>query len=514
MFRIALLFSLWLGCVAPTDVPQERHDAGTPDASATGGGVADGQDASVGGGVAAGQDAGPRPDAGLGEDSGVDAGALDGGGRGDAGVMLARATFMPSMAVFPNPERGWYVWASTNFGASVDTGALDAASASGVRLAYAVVDLGAFRSTPLPAQFLTDLSARFGVLRSRGFKAVVRFAYDYSAGGNDAPATQIVSHLQQLAPVLAANADTLAVFQAGFIGAWGEWHSSKHSNSFGYMTNPGVTQAQADANRLLVRDAVLAAAPPGVPVAFRYPGDLIKWYPQPSQQSRAGLHNDCWLAGPTDTGTYASMAERTYIASLSADATFGGETCDADTPLRTSCADVRAEGARYHVSYLNREFFAGFITSWTNGGCLDEVTRQMGYRFQLDEVSHPQSVQRGSTLRVTVALRNVGWARLFSARPLVATLIRGTERLTGTGTTALSTLPAQAMTASTLTLDVPVPVNASPGSYSVALSVPDVFPRTATDARFSIRFANAESASQRWEAAEGRFTTGSSVLVE
>lgn len=430
----------------------------------------------------------------------------------DAGVVTT--TFVPSSALLPNPERGWYVWASSDFGASIDSAALTAAAGTGVRLAYAPVDLGAFRSTPLPMTFMDALSVRLGTLRGLGMKAVLRFSYDYTAGGNDAPATQIVAHLQQLAPLLVANEDAIAVFQAGFIGAWGEWHSSKHSNSFGYMTNPGVTEAQADANRLLVRNALFAAVPPSIPIAFRYPADLIKWYPQATQQSRAGLHNDCWLAGPSDTGTYSSQAQRTYVAALSNDATFGGETCDAELPLRTSCADVRTEGARYHLSYLNREFYAGFITAWTNGGCLDEVTRQMGYRFQLDELSHVTRAPAGSTARVTVRLRNVGWARLFNARPLVVVLTQGTQTLSASSATVLSSLPAQAMASSTVTIDVPIPASAARGPWSVSLAAPDVFPRTRTDARFSIRFANADGGAQAWNATSARFSTGSAIVVE
>ena len=482
-------------------------------------GVVEGPDASLDGGLDGASDggagdAGTPVDAGMSVDAGtsVDAGASIDAGPGDAG--LVTATFTPSTAIIPNPERGFYVWASTNFGASLDTGALDTAYANGTRLAYAMVDLGAYRTSAIPSQYLDDLSARLALLRGRGMKAVLRFAYDYTAGGNDAPATQIASHLAQLAPVLTANADAIAVFQAGFIGAWGEWHSSKNSNSFGYMTNAGVTQQQADANRLLVRDALLTHVPAGIPIAFRYPGDLIKWYPSPTQQTRAGLHNDCWLSGPTDTGTYASAAERTYVATLSAAASFGGETCDADTPLRTSCTDVRTEGARYHLSYLNREYFAGFFTAWTSGGCLDEVTRLMGYRLQLDEVRHPARATRGSTVRVQVQLRNVGWARLFSARPLVVTLTRGTERHVGTSQTFLSTLPAQATAGSALDVDVVIPQGASAGDYAVSLSVPDVHPTTSSDVRFSIRFANADSGAQQWNATSARFVTGTVLSVE
>lgn len=478
----------------------DTDDAGVPDAGVPDAGVPD---------AGTEEDAG-TPDAGAPDAGTPDAGIPDAGAPTDAGLVVA--SFAPSTAVIPNPERGWYRWASGDFGASLDVGAVDDAYVEGFRIVYAMVNLQAFRTTAISQQFLTDLAARLVTLRMHGMKAVLRFAYDYTAGGNDATSAQISAHLQQLAPVLTANADAIAIFQAGFIGAWGEWHSSKNSNSYGYMTNAGVTQATADANRLIVRDALLTAVPAGIPIAFRYPGDLIKWYPQATAQSRGGLHNDCWLSGPNDTGTYSSQAERTYIQTLSADAAFGGETCDADTPLRTSCNDVRTEGAQYHLAYLNREYFDGFFTAWMNGGCYDEVTRQMGYRLQLDGVRHVARVARGGTVRVEVDLRNVGWARLFSARPLVVTLRSGNTSVSGSSTALLSSLDSQATTSRRFFVDVTAPPTV--GDYTVELSAPDVHATTSADARFAIRFANADSGAQQWNATRAAFVTGTRITVE
>ena len=52
------------------------------------------------------------------------------------------------------------------------------------------------------------------------------------------------------------------------------------------------------------------------------------------------------------------------------------------------------------------------MTAWKNGGCYNEVSRSMGYRFQLDAVSHDTQVARGGSVAVAVDLRNVGWARM------------------------------------------------------------------------------------------------------
>ena len=103
-----------------------------------------------------------------------------------------------------------------------------------------------------------------------------------------------------LAPPL--SADVIAVLQAGFIGAWGEWHTSSNN-----LTTP--------ARKAAVRDALLKVLPAGRTLQVRTPADLAQWYPQPATvqqalqptppaQGRIGLHNDCFLASPDDVGTY------------------------------------------------------------------------------------------------------------------------------------------------------------------------------------------------------------------
>ena len=60
----------------------------------------------------------------------------------------------------------------------------------------------------------------------------------------------------------------------------------------------------------------------------------------------------------------------------------------------------------------------------------------------------------------------------------------------------------------------PVFVTAPPGDYTVHVSAPDIYPTTATDPRFSVRFANANQGAQAWNDATGRFATGTSITVQ
>jgi hypothetical protein len=424
--------------------------------------------------------------------------------------------FSTTTADFPNPDRGFYAWGGSNFITAFDLGSIQGAYASGMRLALATVPLDSYRTTDLPASFLNTLSARFAAVRAAGMKVTLLFGYDFTANGNDATAAQIKRHLEQLQPILAANADVIPFMRAGFIGAWGEWHSSKSGNSCGY--NSGTTSCTtSDANRAIVRDALLANVPATTQIGFRYPSDLQKWYPLADGPARVGAHNDCFLAGPTDTGTYTSSSQRPYVQTLTQRAAFGGETCEnAEAPLRNTCADILSEGALYHLAWLNSTYAPSVMASWKSGGCYTQVSRTMGYRLQLDALAHDTTATRGGSTSFVVDLRNVGWARMFTPRKLVITLRHKTSGATITGAAGdLSTLTSQASASTRITVTVPIPAGAQTGDYEVRLSAPDIFASTAADARFAVRFANADNpgAAQAWDATTASFIVGNSMTV-
>jgi Domain of unknown function (DUF4832)/Domain of unknown function (DUF4874) len=427
-------------------------------------------------------------------------------------------TFSTTTADFANPERGFYGWAGDDFATQYNAGSVQAAKTAGQSLVLAKVKLDNYRTSDLPAAWLTQLGDSFAKVRAAGMKTTLAFSYDFTEGGKDASAAQIKRHTEQLQPVLAAYADVIPYMRAGFIGAWGEWHSSQAGNSCGYNALPSTTCAQADANRIIIRDALLANMPATTQIGFRYPKDLQKWYPSATQQSRAGIHNDCFLAGPDDSGTYENASLRPYAKALTENAAFGGETCEnAGTPVRSACADILAEGAQYHLAWLSADYAPSVLNRWRADGCYAQVSRSMGYRFQLDAASHAPEAVAGEQVTVNIDLRNVGWARIFSTRKLVATFVNNATGATFNAAAGnLQTLPSQATASTRQTITVPVPAGAAKGSYTLHLGAPDVHTATASDARFAVRFANADDTAkgQSWDATSGLFKVGTQLTVK
>ena len=139
-------------------------------------------------------------------------------------VKLQMVNYVETKELFPNPERGFYRY-------SISTDSLTERKVRESRnenttLIFRFYYLKDFRNAPLSNDLLTQVEHDMAVLRKAGGKAVVRFAYSNSGTEPDAPLSVVLQHIEQLRPVLQRNKDVIAVLQAGFIGAWGEWHSS------------------------------------------------------------------------------------------------------------------------------------------------------------------------------------------------------------------------------------------------------------------------------------------------
>ncbi len=219
---------------------------------------------------------------------------------------LQTHTYPPLAGDVVNPERG--------FRYSFDTFEPAQENYStyrllGTSLVYVGVRLDNYREQDLPQAFLDSLDQALAAVREGGIKVVLRFQYNEGPWPNsepDASLEQVLRHIAQLKPVLQKNADVIAWMHAGFIGAWGEWHTSTH----GLDRDPAAKRAILEA---------LADALPQRPILLRYPPDLMNLFPEPltaeqafgdTLQARLGFHNDCFLSSDTDVGTYSGGRQK------------------------------------------------------------------------------------------------------------------------------------------------------------------------------------------------------------
>ncbi|MEZ4452966.1 MAG: DUF4832 domain-containing protein [Nannocystaceae bacterium] len=380
-----------------------------------------------------------------------------------------------------NPERGFHSFADLR---TLDGEALDGVLADGHTLIYGQVLIPEYRDKPLDDALLGEVEAGLALVRAKGMKVVPRFHYSDAIDEPDADLERILGHIDQLGPLLEANADVILTLQAGFVGAWGEWHSSQNG-----LDAPGP--------RKEILDALLAALPVDRTVTVRRPSFKEDAYGGPlaaetahdgSALARVGHINDCFLASDDDFGTYQLPGEKDYAI---ADAWFvpvGGETC-AVNPPRSECPSALDELALLHWTHLNADYHPGVLDGWAQGGCYDAIACRLGYRLAVRGLRHLESASPGETVPVAFDLVNDGFAA--PVNPRAPTLILdGPIRIEVDADFDLrAALPGET---ATICVEAILPADAPAGAYQIGLRLADPAPSLADDPRQSIRLGQDE----------------------
>jgi hypothetical protein len=398
---------------------------------------------------------------------------------------LITTNYLPSSAIIQNPERG--------FSTEIDFDDPDYFQyyKDGSTLVYSNIRLDEYLESELPQTFLTELDNRFSSIRQGGVKIIVRFSYNdgpYPFPNPDASLDQILLHIKQLTPVLQKNADVIAWLEAGFIGAWGEWHAS---------TNGLNDDSEAKRTILL---ALLDAMPSDRSILLRYPVDIMTNFPIPlsadnafneTDQARVGFHNDCFLADENDQHTYARDGintyneEFTYLALSTQFVPMGGESCEYNPP-RSDCPTALNEMQLFHFDEIGDGWYPQVLSAWEEQGCYAEMEKGLGYRISLTTAKMNEVVQPGGILNLSVELNNSGFSSLKNPRP-VYLILEGASHFE----VLLPVDPRFWMPGtSSFKVQLRLPADAPEGEYQVALWLPDAYPSLQDNPQYSVRFAN------------------------
>jgi hypothetical protein len=344
--------------------------------------------------------------------------------------------------------------------------------------------LSEYRDVPLDTEVLDEIAAGFDLVREHGMKVVPRFHYSDDGDEPDADLDRILGHIEQLAPLLQTHADVILILQAGFIGAWGEWHSSQHG-----LDAPGP--------RKQILDALLAALPDTRTIGVRRPSFKEESYGGPltaelahdgSALARIGHVNDCFLASDSDYGTYQLPGEKDYVIADSSFVPVGGETC-AVNPPRSECPSALDELALLHFVHLNASYHPDVLASWEQDGCYAEIACRLGYRLALLDLRWAPTGEAGGTLPVAFELFNDGFAAPANPREVVL-VFDGPMRIEIE--TGLDLRGALAGDSISTCVDAALPDDLTPGSYRIGLRLADPAPTLADDPRQAIRLVESE----------------------
>lgn len=421
-------------------------------------------------------------------------------------VTYTSYTYDEELAVTPqisNPERGFY--SQTTFYNT--SGTLNAAVVKSTRIFGRSLHLIFFYLTDyidcdIAPEYIAKMQETFDTLRAGGGKAIVRFGYkdsmDASAAPWDASQAWTARHIEQVTPILRENADVIYVVQAGFIGAWGEWHTSS-----GFTM--GTDQGYADAKRVVI-DGLLKALPKERQVEVRTPSYKMKMFDvaladtltlttahNGSDLARVGGHNDCFLASTNDYGTFHNKRGKGDWLFWDAETRYtimGGETCGTGAGLH-HCENAISRMAEQHWSYLNINYHSGVVGGWKENGCFAEISARLGYRLVLQNAffTPDNQVKAGGDYRVVMNILNDGWAAPMNPRGVELVLIDSNNK---EYRYKINSDPRRWFEGTLITLDttITLPDHLPEGKCKLYLNLPDGDERLATNPLYSIRLLN------------------------
>jgi hypothetical protein len=392
--------------------------------------------------------------------------------------------------VLINPERGFYEqFTAHSGGEAILLADLKRLREKNISLLLRLYYLEKFRDAELSTQQLELIATDFRTIRAAGCKCIIRFAYSRNLGQPDAPLDIVLKHIAQLKPLLQENADVIAVVQAGFIGAWGEWHGSTNG-------------LETDEARRAIASGLLDALPPTRCIQVRTPAYKRTIVGNDSYlttetaftgtpQARTGHHNDCLLADETDTGTYDPTRlewDKYYVSQDTRYVPMGGETCQ---PSQFSAfGPGRTELARMHWTYLNRGFNRRVIREWIQNGLYAEAEKLLGYRLALISSDCEPTTTAGSVWKMTLRLKNLGWAAPINPREVILVLKPQNGLPTYQATLPIDPrlwLPGEDI----ITHDeLGIPPDMPIGKYELLLELPDPDKRLRDRMEYKIHLAN------------------------
>lgn len=397
-----------------------------------------------------------------------------------------------SSDIFPNPERGFIrtfsVYSETQ---PVDLPRLQQLRGENTSLILIVFYFDKFKDKALSTAQLTLIQNNLDRVRQSGLKTILRFAYTDAMSGataGDAPLNIVEEHMDQLEPVLKSNKDIIAFIQAGFIGAWGEWHSSTNGL--------GTTE-----NQRKVISKLLSVTPEEIMIQVRTPLFKQQIYNTTSpiteeiaytseDKARVGHHNDCFLSGGNEYGTYNNIVqEKAYISNEALYVPTGGETCPPTGGYSPNCREGQKEMKHLKWTYLNLDWYPETINAWKISGCFDEFQRNLGYRLALHSSEIPGQATVNTDLKININIVNRGFAPLYN-RKVSYLILKNT--VTGQfHEVAMNVDVRKCKPDGKLEIDENVTlVNVPAGDYQLYLKIADSDANLKSRSEYSIRLGN------------------------
>jgi hypothetical protein len=478
-----------------------------------------------------------------------------------------RATDPQAHIGLRNPERGWRNEIMINWGlpsrqavpvvgegeATPDAwlAEIERYAPFGMTLLQFYYYLDRWQDCDIPPDGLAHLEVQLAKVREAGCKVVLRFAYEKDMGGPaGGTCERILGHVDQLAPLIRRNADIIAVMQAGFVGAWGEWHSSKHrlqedhealsriiAKVLEVLPADRMTQVRVPKyKRWCLEGAALKALVP-VTAANAHSG---------IPAARIGFNNDGFLAGKTCGGTWTEApffsnpgnpefdtmtAESPYLM-VDGELFYSDQAGPVDglqamqrlrlhhyTSLSLMHSYSEREGKPFSIDRwmteplteaqvtaaklpLSDQYFRDVYGQALPRTVFEYIRDHLGYRLELQRATFPATAAPGQTLPLRVELTNRGFSAPHNPRPVFMVVVTPDNQVIAQPIENADPrlwqpfAPGDAEFAPlthTLTAELALPATLKPGWYRLGLWLPDASASLRHNPAYAVRLANGDT---------------------
>ncbi|MBP5519798.1 MAG: DUF4832 domain-containing protein [Treponema sp.] len=254
--------------------------------------------------------------------------------------------------------------------------------------------------------------------------------------------TVVLGHIGQLTSVLDANKKSITAIECGFIGPYGEMHSTTLSGKYNGVTNGFIIEVMHKFLTCLGTDIPLLVSQP------KYIKLYCQQYGNNLDASRLGLYNCGYLASVSDSGTFENRAEDVaYLKPFTAKTPYGGTICYDDGKQKALWHAEKLEKSikemhDVHLSFLNISENS-YVLEWADSNTIpykkDSVTisdsnkysnekffqyliKHMGYRYYLTG-SCFEYADDVSTIKMNLDFKNNGFANIPYHRQKYMTII-------------------------------------------------------------------------------------------
>lgn len=335
--------------------------------------------------------------------------------------------FKEGSNVLANPDRGFYIQIDSSDYERIPDAAKE------VRVIFLAFNIEEYIYGDISEDKLKELQYALDLAKKEHAAVIFRAAYGYHDNVLEPDRIERMGrHIEQIAGILNRYADQILVVQAGMLGEYGEWHSSRYLEG---------EEGEDRKSRLYILKQWETYLSPRIKVAVRRPRFIREAMEENILMNRLGFHNDALLSTDDDMGTYddpemGRMDEMNWMQNSLSGQINGGEMPMLGELSLPENAD--REFAGLHMSYLNLKYNEAVLARWAEmdmeeGNAKNYLENHLGYRLfvsgiDMRKISLENELYTDG-IQMNLSLCNTGYAPISSKYKVFLSLDCGDKRI-------------------------------------------------------------------------------------